>query len=299
MSDASATTEAWTVDRLLKWTRGHFESKGLDDARLRAELLLAHALGCRKIDLYTRFDQVPQSEPLSRFREMVKAAARAEPIAYLIGRKEFYSLDFDVTPEVLIPRPETELVVEEALAWIKNRSAEVVNVLDIGTGSGCIAVTLAKRSPGAVVVAADVSPGALAVAQKNAEKHGVASRVRCVEADLLSLPADAIPPGGFDLVVSNPPYVARVNPDALADDVRRFEPALALFGGDDGLEFYRRIAAGIRPVLTPGGGLIVEIGRGQSAAVIETLTRDTGLTHRTTRRDSAGIERTLVFGPAS
>lgn len=299
MSDASTTTEPWNVDRLLKWTRTHFQSKGLDEPRLKAELLLAHALGCRKIELYTRFDHVPAEQPLGKYRELVKCAARAEPIAYLIGRKEFYSLEFEVTPDVLIPRPETELVVEEALNWIKARSPAVLNVCDVGTGSGCIAVTIAKRSPGTSVTAVDISPGALAVAQRNADKHGVTAGMKFVEADLLRFAADAIPAQGFDLIVSNPPYVAKNRPETLADDVRRYEPALALYGGDDGLDYYRRIAEQIRPVLRVDGGLIVEIGSGQTGAVMEILTTNTGLAHRTTRRDAAGIERVLVFGPAS
>jgi len=299
MPDASATTEPWNVDRLLKWTRGHFQSKGLDEPRLRAELLLAHALGCRKIDLYARFDHVPEAGPLGRFREMVKAAARAEPIAYLIGRKEFYSLDFEVTPDVLIPRPETELVVEEALAWLKSAAAANRTVCDVGTGSGCIAITVAKRSPTTRVTATDLSPGALAVAARNAEKHAVSTNIKFIAADLLDLPSGAAPEGGFDLVVSNPPYVPAGRPELLAEDVRRFEPAMALYGGDDGLDFYRRIAAGLRAVLAPTGGLIVEIGNGQALPVTEILARDTGLVHRTTRRDAAGLERVLVFGPAS
>ena len=299
MSDVSATTEPWNVDRLLKWTRAHFQSKGLDEPRLKAELLLAHALGCKKIDLYARFDHVPSEQPLGKYRELVKSAARAEPIAYLIGRKEFYSLDFEVTPDVLIPRPETELVVEEAINWIKARAPASTTVCDIGTGSGCIAVTVAKRSPGMTVTATDVSPGALSVARRNADKHGVASSMNFIEADLLELSPDAVPAGGFELVVSNPPYVAKGRPETLAEDVRRYEPALALYGGEDGLDYYRRIAAGIRPVLRADGGLIVEIGSGQTAAVMEILTSKTGLSHRTTRRDGAGIERVLVFGPAT
>lgn len=299
MSDASTTTEPWNVDRLLKWTRTHFQSKGLDEPRLMAELLLAHALGCRKIELYTRFDHVPAEQPLTKYRELVKCAARAEPIAYLIGRKEFYSLEFEVTPDVLIPRPETELVVEEALNWIKARSPASLTVCDVGTGSGCIAVTVAKRSPGTTVTGIDVSHGALAVAQRNAEKHGVAPTTTFIEADVLKVEAHAVPADGFDLIVSNPPYVARSRPETLADDVRRYEPALALYGGDDGLDYYRRIAEQIRPVLRADGGLIVEIGSGQTAAVIDILTTSTGLAHRTTRRDAAGIERVLVFGPAT
>ena len=297
MSDTTATQAPWTIERLLTWTRGHFQSKGLDEPRLAAELLLAQALGCRKIELYTRFDQVPAGPELDRFRQSVKAAAQGEPIAYLIGRKEFYSLDFEVTPDVLIPRPETELLIEESLVVCKALGVEQPAILDLCTGSGCIAVTLAKRLPAARITASDVSPGALAVAGRNAAKHGVESRIAFIESDMLDLPAGAIPSGGFDLIVSNPPYVSRDHPDGLADDVRKYEPALALFGGADGLDAYRRIAAGARAALKPTGRLLVEIGRGQMSAVVEILSRETGLAHLGTRRDGAGIDRALSFGP--
>lgn len=299
MSDTSTTTEPWNVDRLLKWTRSHFQSKGLDEPRLKAELLLAHALGWRKIDLYARFDHIPAEQPLGKYRELVKSAARAEPIAYLIGRKEFYSFEFEVTPDVLIPRPETELVVEEAISWVKSHALSNPSICDVGTGSGCIAVTLAKRLTGATVAATDISPAALAVAKRNADKHGVGSSISFIEADLLNLATDVVPAGGFDLIVSNPPYVAKGSPETLAEDVRKYEPAAALYGGMDGLEYYRRIAAEIRFTLREKGGLIVEIGSGQADVVKTILTTNTGLSHRTTRRDAAGIERVLVFGPAS
>ncbi len=359
----SATSE-WTIGRLLDWTRKHFESRGIDDARLCAELLLARALHCQKILLYARINDVPTEEQRSVFRDLVKRAADHAPIAYLIGHKEFYSLDFNVTPAVLIPRPETELVVERALAWCKSRSSPIsqvrreaatgmdappepqaaevravpqaqstgaiaaqslpregvdappregparIDLLDVGTGSGCIAITIAKRNSAVFAVATDISEDALAVARQNAERHGVADRVRFFHADLLDLPAGAVPgtacaddatstSGSFDLIVSNPPYVADSDRETLPPNVRDHEPHAALFAGSDGLAIYRRMAAGMSradglPLLKPGGALIIEIGEGQADAVGDIFAA-AGLVPVARHRDLAGAERVLEF----
>lgn len=292
---ATTSTEPWSIGRLLTWTRDYFQSKGLDEPRLAAELLLAKTLECRKIELYTRFDLVPAAEQLAAFRTLVKAAAADEPIAYLIGHKEFYSLDIEVTPAVLIPRPETELLVELALAWCREHPRDRYDILDVGTGSGCIGVTLAVRQSAALVVATDCSAEALAVAGRNADRHGVGDRVQTVEADMLSLGADVAPTGGFDIVVSNPPYVAESRPESLAEDVRRYEPATALFAGPDGLEAFRRIAADVDGLLRQGGTVIVEIGRGQEDDVQAIMAETAGLTCVGRHRDLAGIIRGLQF----
>ena len=191
-NSSAASGVTWTIGRLLTWTKEHFEACGVGEPRLSAEILLAEAIGCRRIDLYARFDQEPTADQRAAFRGAVQAAAEHQPIAYLVGHKEFYSLDFKVTPDVLIPRPETELAVERALAWCGDDQRERYEVLDIGTGSGCIAITIAKRQPAAHVLAVDISEPALAVARENAARHGVAERVRCVRADMLDLPADAV-----------------------------------------------------------------------------------------------------------
>lgn len=284
----------WTVGRLLDWTRQHFQSHGIEDARLCAELLLAKAMDCRKIMLYTRYNDSPTESQRATFRELVKAAAEHRPIAYLIGHREFYSLDFKVTPDVLVPRPETELIVERALAWCKARASQSYSLLDIGTGSGCIAITLCKRIPTMTAVATDISSGALAVAAENAAALGVSDRVRFVEADLLSLPPELLPTDGFDLVVSNPPYVAESDAESLPRAVRDYEPASALFAGADGLSIYRRLASSAAAVVRRGGVLLLEIGRGQGDAVTA-MFQDAGMTLAGRYRDLAGIERTLEF----
>jgi release factor glutamine methyltransferase len=239
------------------------ESPGLD-----ADLLLAHALGIPRINLYTAPDELPDEEARTRFRDLVRRRAEGCPVAYLVGSREFFLLTFEVSPEVLIPRPETEHLVTEAIGLVRDRPAP--RILDLGTGSGCIAIALAHRLPTAQVVATDVSPSALAVASRNAAKHGVSERVQFHEGDLFA----AVPPGGpFDLVVSNPPYIAPEQLATLAPDVREFQPRLALDGGPDGLSFYYRLAAEAGAVLTPGGAIAVEIGADQGPAVSELFQR--------------------------
>lgn len=290
------TNDEWTVGRLLDWTKQHFNAKRVDDARLCAEILLAEALSCRRIDLYARYGEQPTADQRTKFRGYVKEAAEHRPIAYLVGHKEFYSLDFEVTPDVLIPRPETELLVERALAWCKTHPADRYDLLDVGTGSGCIAITIAKRLPTANVVAGDISAAALAVAQRNAEKHGVADRVRFVEADMLDLPDGVAPPRGFDLVISNPPYVAEHERESLPANVRDYEPHVALFSGENGTDSYERIAAGVRGVLRPGGSLILEVGHTQADAVEQLMTNEPATLALDGRfKDLGGIDRTLAF----
>lgn len=292
------TTQAngeWTIGRLLDWTRQHFQTKGIEDARLCAELLLAKAMSCQKIMLYTRINDSPTDEQRTAFREMVKAAAEHRPIAYVVGRKEFYSLDFAVTPDVLIPRPETELLVEKTLAWCKANPRESYSLLDIGTGSGCIAVTLCKKMPTMTAVATDLSKAALAVAEENAKTHGVANRVRFAESDLLDLIETVAPADGFDIIVSNPPYVAQADAATLPRNVREYEPHAALFAGADGLSIYRRLAGCVATRMKPGGTLLLEIGRGQGDAVVAMFVEKAGLALAGRYKDLAGIERTLQF----
>jgi len=268
----------WTVQALLNWTRGHLERAGADGPRLAAEVLLAHALGCRRIELYTRHDYLATGEQLARFRELVARAARREPVAYLVGEKEFYSLPFLVTPDVLVPRPETEILVEQAVDILRGLGRPGA-MWDVCTGSGCVAVAAAKQAP-AMVLATDVSLAAVEVARKNVARHGLEGRVTVRQADLLTPPADWPPqtqqslqfgeplPAAFDIITANPPYV----PDeaAVAPEVSH-EPAIALRGGPDGLDFIRRIIAGTPRFLRPGGALVLEFGIDQGQAVRELL----------------------------
>jgi len=283
----------WTIGRLLDWTRQHFQQRDIDEPRLCAELLLARALDCQKIVLYTRLEQTPSNQQRACFRNLVKAAAEHQPIAYLIGHKEFYSLDFAVTPDVLIPRPETELLVELALAFFAAASRDRLDLLDVGTGSGCLAITIAKRNPTVRAVATDVSEAALKVARQNAEKHQVADRLTFVRADMLDLPSDVTPDGRFDLIVSNPPYVPEQDRSSLPANVRDHEPDVALFGGSDGLDAYRAIAAGAHNRLRPGGVLLLEVGHDQAEQVESLFADASPLQIDGRHKDLAGIERVV------
>ena len=262
MSDTQ--TEAWTTQKLLQWTNEFFTKKGSDAPRLAAEVLLSAALECQRIDLYAKFNEVPAEPQLGKFRDWVKRHGSGEPVAYLVGHKEFYSLKFNVSSDVLIPRPETEHLVMAALDRISElpetagapQVPRIPRIADVGTGSGCIGVTLAKQLDSAEVVATDISPAALAVAASNVELHGVADKVQLVESDLLTaLPADQ----KFDIIVSNPPYVGRREVGTVDENVANFEPDLALFGGDVGTEIIERLIEQAADRLVPGGFLIFEL----------------------------------------
>lgn len=222
------STEPWTLGRLLTWTTNFLKEKQADSPRLDAEVLLAHILGVPRIQLYTRFDEVASEETRNKYKQLVKQRMEGCPVAYLVGFKEFYNLRFQVTPAVLIPRPETELLVLEAIRLAKPLPAP--RIVEVGTGSGAIALTLARHLPHAKVTTIDISPEALKVAHRNAEQLGLADKVTMLEGDLLT------PVAGqqFDLVVSNPPYIASDVMPTLPVTVGRYEPTLALDGGPRG-----------------------------------------------------------------
>lgn len=255
MSAPSTTSGgAWTVRRVLEWTVGHLKERGSETPRLDAEVLLAHAWGCRRIQLYTRYDE-PLPEPVrATMRELVRRRAAAEPVAYLVGRREFFSLDFEVRPGVFIPRPSTETLVLEALRLLEGK--EQPRVLDLCTGSGCIAVSVAKHHATARVTAVDLNPLAVEVATSNAARHGVEERVQVLHGDLFAvLPAEA----EYDLILSNPPYVREGDIPGLAPDVRDHEPHLALAAGPDGLDAIRRIATELPGRIATPGALLIEL----------------------------------------
>ncbi len=262
----------WTILSILEWTTGYFRTHAIDSPRLDAEILLAHSLELRRIDLYLRYDQPLGADELAAFKALVRRRASREPVAYIIGRREFWGLDVLVGPEVLTPRPETERLVETALAVLDG--CEKPLVLDLGTGSGCIALALAHDCPRARVIATDISRAALAVARENVFRHGLTDRIQLAAAKDLELfdPRCAC----FDLIVSNPPYVPTADIDALAPEVRKYEPRGALDGGDDGLAVYRRIVPAAAFLLRAGGGLVLEIGWDQGRSVTQ-LARRTGL----------------------
>lgn len=263
-----------------------------DSAALDAEMLLARALGRERAWLYAWPEAEIDAPDLGRFEALVERRAAGEPIAYILGQREFWSLAFEVTPDVLIPRAETELLVEAALEGIRARALVEPEVLDLGTGSGCVAVAIAHELPGAHVVAVDHAPAALAVAARNAERHGTPD-VELVQGRWLA-PLGA---RAFDVIVANPPYVASDDPHLRSGDVR-FEPVAALDGGADGLDALREIAAGAPHRLAPGGLVAVEHGPDQVDAVAALFAHE-GLTGIATRHDAAGHPRcTLAHRPA-
>jgi release factor glutamine methyltransferase len=288
----TAAPEPWTVARLLEWTTGHFQAKGMESPRLEAEILLASALGIRRIELYVRHDQVVDEPGRARFRDMVRRRQEGAPVAHIVGKKEFYSLDFSVTPATLIPRPDTELLVDEAIRLAKALPSPLV--LDIGTGTGCVAVALASRLPKARLVAVDISPEALAVARENARRLGFAERVEFRQGDLLAPVSDLRP----DLIVSNPPYIPTADLAGLEPGVRDHEPKLALDGGPDGLRLIERLAQEAMPLLAPGGKLLVEIGAGQETGARQVLSR-VGYSVETVLKDGGGHPRVVRAVKAS
>lgn len=283
---ATGDAETWTVGRLLTWTTDWLASRGSESPRLDAEVLLAHVRGCPRIALYTAFDTPVADAERSRFRELVKRRGEGEPVAYLVGSKEFFSLPFAVNKGVLVPRPETEGLVVRTLDLCKALTAP--RIIDVGTGSGAIAVTLAKHLPHAVVVATDISPEALAVARDNAARHGVAERIRFVECDLMAAAEAA---GPWDVIVSNPPYVREDEFESLPRDVRLHEPRTALVSGPTGVEVVARLAAAAAESLAPGGWLLVEIGPAVAAAAEAVLDAQAGLVREPTLPDIAELPR--------
>ncbi|MHC5093960.1 MAG: peptide chain release factor N(5)-glutamine methyltransferase, partial [Planctomycetota bacterium] len=222
--------EIWTIKKLLEWVTGYFDEKGVDAPRLSAELLLCHVVGLERIQLYTLYDRVVDGQPLAQLRALVKRASEHEPIAYLVGRCEFYSLPLTITPDCLIPRPETENLVEKAISFLRSRSG-AQHVLDLCTGSGCIAAAIAKNVTDVQVVATDISDAALKVAAENIEKLKLGDTVKLLCGDLFDPIIEGLDDGRFDVVVSNPPYVSAAEYDELDKNVKAYEPPGALLAG--------------------------------------------------------------------
>ncbi len=261
--------EAWTVLKVLQWTTGYLKEKGLAQPRADAEVLLAHVLGVERVQLYINFDKPLGGEELARYRGLIRRRSAFEPTQYITGKQEFWSLDFEVTPAVLIPRPETEVIVEKALEIAGDRPTLV---LDIGTGSGAIAVALAHEREEIRVVAADKSRQAIEVARRNAGKNGVAGRIFFTVMDLFE--ALAVRPL-FDIIVSNPPYVSDEEFLDLAPEIANYEPQTALLGGGErGLAVIKRILGKFSAYLKPQGSLLMEIGLGQAEILETTLAGD-------------------------
>ena len=291
-------TDQWTIKRLLEWTTEHFTKVGSDNARLDAEVLLAEALQCQRIMLYTRFEEVPPDDSITKYREWVKRRIAGEPVSYIVGHKEFYSLNFEVDASVLTPRPETEHVVVEALEAAKEITSQPIRILDVGTGSGCIAVALAKHIDQCKIAAIDISPDAIAVATKNIATHDVGDKVKCFTGDLLTaLPAGSQP---VDLIVSNPPYIGRNETDMadMGKEVLEHEPDLALFGGEKGTEIIERLVSESETMLLPGGRLIFETSPSIFDACLE-IVENSKLELEKSVKDYAGLRRVIVAKQAS
>jgi release factor glutamine methyltransferase len=276
--------ERWTVLKILQWTAEYFKDKGIESSRLEAELLLAATLGLDRIGLYVNFERPLDADESAAFRERVRRRAQREPLQYILGETEFWSLMFNVDPAVLVPRADTEVLVEEALT----RIAGAARVLDVGTGSGAIAIALAHDKPQIQVTALDCSEPALEVARGNARRNGVADRVICLAGDLAALPS-----GPFEMVVSNPPYIPTKDWQGLMPEVRDHEPRLALDGGGDGLQAYRQLGRQACSILVPGGWLLVEVGIDQ-AEEVSALFKAVGLKEISQRDDYAGIPRVVM-----
>ncbi|WP_040591995.1 peptide chain release factor N(5)-glutamine methyltransferase [Schlesneria paludicola] len=258
--------EPWTVRRVLEWTTAHLKKSGSDTPRLDAEILLAHARGCQRIQLYTQFDEPLNDAVRATMRGLVQRRAKAEPVAYLVGQREFFSLKFRVTRDVLIPRPETETLVIEILDAAKVRPNPTI--LDLCTGSGCVAISTAKNNPQAKVTAVDISRAAIAIARENAAAHQVTDRVEIIESNIF----EALPAGKqFDLIVGNPPYIPSAEIDQLDAEVAKHEPRLALDGGPDGMDILRRIIEQAPRFAAPSALLLLEFTPEQAEA-LEQLT---------------------------
>ncbi|MGA2499408.1 MAG: peptide chain release factor N(5)-glutamine methyltransferase [Tepidisphaeraceae bacterium] len=287
--------DIWTIRALLEWTTGFFERKQVDSPRLSAELLLSHVLGVPRIKLYTDYDRQLAERDLGAFRDLVKRAGEHEPVAYLTGRAFFFNLELHVNRDVLIPRPETEKIVENVAQFCRHTTGfESPRILDLCTGCGCIAAALAHHLKSGQVIATDLSPAALAVAKANLERLNLLDRVELAQGDLFDALRDAVDRSPFHIITANPPYIPTSQIETLDRNVRDYEPRLALDGGLDGLAIVREILAGAPERLLPGGRLYVELAFDQGDVVREIAGKQTGLADVKVLRDDAGHERILV-----
>jgi release factor glutamine methyltransferase len=283
--------QKWTIQKLLNWITERFTEKGIDSPRLSGELLLSHVLGLKRIELYTQFDKAVTKEQLDELHQLVEQANQNKPIAYLTGKTEFYSLELNVSPDCMIPRPETELLVERAIEFLRTRPVrnstmhnmtqkeQVSNgartgaqfVCDLCTGCGCIAVAICRNCPDAKITATDICDAALTIAAENVKQYELQERVTLLCGDLFDPIVPQLDVSEFDLIVCNPPYVSTSEFEKLEKNVKDYEPRIALFAGEDGLDVYRRICEKIERFLKPDAALMLEIGYAQGPAVRELL----------------------------
>ncbi|MBN1396727.1 MAG: peptide chain release factor N(5)-glutamine methyltransferase [Bacteroidetes bacterium] len=285
-------TRVWTIRELMKSAIEHLQGKGFEEARLNVELLLAHALDIQRIQLYSNFDKPLTPEELKQFRTLYERRLTREPVQYIIGSANFMGLHFTVDPRVLIPRPETETLIEQVmLACHQYAPDQLVRILEVGTGSGNISISIAKFVKNTRITAIDISLEALAVAKQNARLHSVESRINFSCADIFDLP-DELMQSKFDLLVSNPPYVPKDEWEQLQKEVRDFEPSSALTDGNDGFKFYNHMADMSPVLLKPGGNIVFEVGLGQAETVINKL-KKAGLVKVQVTNDLQGIPRVV------
>jgi len=282
--------DGWTVGRVVRWAADDFRTRGIESPRLEAELLLAHALGTDRMRVIIESERDLADDELARFRELIQRRRKGEPVAYLRGQKEFYGRPFHVDKRVLVPRPDTEILVETALARTGLRSMGA-RYLDLCTGSGCVAISLARERSTCKVFAVDLSLDALAVARDNGVRLGAAHQVAWLPGDLFDPLAPFVPPR-FDLIAANPPYIPEDEVASLPLDVRGFEPRLALSGGSDGLDVVRRIVRDAPRFLRPGGVLAVEMGMGQ-ASEVHALFVEAGFAQIEVDKDYGGHDRVV------
>lgn len=283
----------WTIQRLLNWVTEYLKDKGVDSPRLSAELLLSHTLDMARIELYTKYDTVVEHRQLDQLHDLVKRAGQHEPVAYLVGETEFYSLTLKVTPDCMIPRPETELLVQRAIEFLRTRIGEQL-VCDLCTGCGCVAVAIAKNHPNARVIATDISEAALGVAAENVAEHQLHDRVDLLCGDLFDPLVLESAADKFDLIVCNPPYVSADEFEALDRNVRDYEPRSALFAGADGLDVYRRIIKDVDQLLKLDAALMLEIGYSHGPAVRELLRQSGTFAEIKIEKDAGDNDRVVI-----
>lgn len=301
-SPTPAPANDWTVRKVLEWTTGHLKKHGSDTPRLDAEILLAHSRGCQRIQLYTAFDEPLTDAVRAKMRDLVQRRAQAEPVAYLVGHREFFSLDFHVSKHVLIPRPDTETLVVEMIEATKqlaaSRSASgdesPIRIIDLCTGSGCVAISVAKRCQMAKlnvqILATDISVEALAVAAANAAKHGVEGIVEFLESNLFAnVPVE----DKFDIIASNPPYIPTAEIDTLDPEVAKHEPRLALDGGTSGFDIIDRLIATAPQYATPNALFLMELSPEQAESATSKLNSAGPYRDVTVRKDLAGRPRVM------
>jgi release factor glutamine methyltransferase len=258
--------DTWTIQKLLNWITEYLTDKGIDSPRLSAELLLSHVTRFKRIELYTQFNKQVAGQQLEQLHALVKRAGEHEPVAYLVGKTEFYSLELNVSSDCMIPRPETELLVQRAIEFLRTRTG-IQHVCDLCTGSGCIAVAIAKNFPDTRIIATDICDAALSVAAVNVEKYKLNDRITLLCGDLFEPVIKQLDVEQFDLIVCNPPYVSSAEYEKLDKNVKDYEPKKALFAGDDGMDIYRRIIGKADQFLSLGAALMLEIGFSQGFTV--------------------------------